>query len=353
MSDAAAGRVRHADADVAIVVVGYKSRPHLDDLLDSLEVSHYKKFQLIFIDNASHDGGVALVRQRCPQALVLELPDNRGFAAANNLGIELALELGFSYLFLLNPDTEIDPDCLTRLVAASTPDRVLQPLLLLHREGKRTELVNTAGNSLSFLGFSYCGSYKDEAALYTDEREIPLVSGAAMFFPAAILSAVGGFDADFFLYHEDVDLSWRCRLAGYALVLVPAARVWHKYSFSRNKGKFYYAERNRMAFMAKNYSAGLLAVLLPFALVNELLMLVYSLAAGWLPEKLRAYGGLLRMLPHVVAERRRVGRLRRRTDRQLRPWFSSAIGFSEVRLPLLGAYNAIASCYWSLVSQII
>lgn len=341
------------EVTVAIVIVGYKSRSDLEECLSSLKKSTFQDFQIIFVDNHSEDGSLELVKKNYPQAAAIPAKENLGFAAGNNLGLAVALKGSFSYVFLLNPDTTVAPDCLAELMAAANPKTILQPLILLNQKGQPTTLVNTAGNSLSYLGFSYCGGYLEEAAQFTQQVPITVASGAGALIPVEVFRTVGLFDPVYFMYHEDVDLSWRARKAGFELLLIPTAKLWHKYSFSRNNTKFFYSERNRLLFISKNFGAPLLLLTLPFHLLNELLLCLYATASGWLPAKLRSYLSFFKLLPDTLRQRQEWKSKQVCSDHQLKYLLSDTIGFSEVKVPLLEVYNLFAKGYWLLIRWLI
>jgi GT2 family glycosyltransferase len=315
---------------VAIIVVTYDSARHVDACFGSLATARLHGAEVAAVDNASTDGTPALVRERFPWVNVVETGANLGFAGGNGVGIRRALEAGAEWVYLLNPDTDVDPAFLEEALSVGEADprtAAVQSLLLLHPDRDR---VNTAGNSIHYLGFGFCGSYRaPRAAIPADAREIAYASGAGVLLRASALREVGAFDETLFMYHEDLDLGVRLRLAGWRARLAPRSVVWHHYAFSRNPAKYFWMERNRYVVLAKNLRLRSLLVLAPFLAAAELGLLAVALASGWLPQKLRADAAALSpaTFAHVRAERARLRAVRRIPDRELARWFTPALEF--------------------------
>jgi len=314
----------------AIVVVTYQSAKDVDACFGSLAAARLGGAEVVAVDNASSDGTPALIRERHPGVAVVEAGANLGFAAGNGLGIRRALAAGAEWIYLLNPDTDVDPGFLEEALSVGEADArtaAVQSLLLLHPDRDR---VNTAGNEIHFLGFGYCGRYRAPRASVPDEpREIAFASGAAVLLRASALREVGAFDDVLFMYQEDQDLGLRLRMAGWRARLAPRSLVWHHYRFSKNPRKYFFLERNRYLVLAKNLRARSLVVLAPFLAAAELALLAVAAVGGWLPEKLRADAALFSapLRVHVRAERARVRLLRRISDRELARWFTPALEF--------------------------
>jgi GT2 family glycosyltransferase len=337
---------------IAVIIVGYQSLRYLEEAFISLNQSSYKNFVVIFVDNYPQDGSSDFIRNNFPKTIVVENKTNIGFAAGNNLGANKARDIKAEYIFLLNPDTVVDKNCLKELVRHSSPQTVCQPLILLHQKNK-TNLVNTSGNYVHFLGFSYVGGYKENGSKYTQIKEIPAVSGAAFFAPLKSFIDLGGLDEDFFAYHEDTDLSWRMRLLGHRLILVPTAKVWHKYSFSKHKRKFFFAERNRLLFVFKCYSWRSLLLIAPLGILSELAMCGFSIFGGWFGQKIKSYGSLLRQLGRTWEKRRQIQTIRAVSDYKMKNFWSSQLNFEEVKIPGVNTFNLILLVYKKFISIFI
>lgn len=352
---------------VAIIIVSYGHAKFMPALFASLDRLTYPKdaVKIWLLDNQSPDDTYDVVRGMLdasgtktkggvPCALI-KSPTNRGFAGGNNDCMKLALAAGYERIFLLNPDTEIAPDALQPLVAALEPPGVgaVQPLLLLAQDHTR---INSAGNAIHYLGMSWCDGYRltldDPAAKkLVQPRELVSLSGAGMMLRADALKEVGVFDEELFAYHEDVELSWRLRLAGWRLRLVPEARVGHAYEFSRSIKKYYWMERNRFLVMAMCYRLPTLLLIAPMLLALELGMLPFAVLRGWGREKLRAYGHFLKPSSWraLSAARRRDQRLRKLADRALTAGFSTRVLYQEVDSPVLRfVANPLMALYWRL-----
>ena len=339
---------------IAIIILGYNNKHYLRDCFKNIQSSTYKKYQIVFVDNNSTDGSIEYTRKYYPDIIVIKNANNYGFAKGNNIGIKYALnKLKAKYVFILNPDTILDKNCLQWLIKKADGQTILQPLILLHQNGKKTNLINTSGSVLHYLGFSYCGDYKKPTSIYKSvkEKEITGASGAAIFVPEKIFRKIGLFDEIFFLYHEDIDLSWRARLAGYSIKLIPAAKIWHKYSFSRNKKKLYFVERNRLMFLIKNFQLKALLLIVPALIISEILLLLYSFLTGWGVLKLKSYWQILINFGKILSSRKSTDR--KLDDHLLKKYICPEIEFSEVKIAGLNFYNYISKVYWNIINKLM
>jgi GT2 family glycosyltransferase len=329
--------------------------------------------RLVIVDNASADGTADFVRGEllAPgrgqtrgglSVLLIANRENRGFAGGNNQALALALEEGDEFAYLLNPDTEVEPGFLQAALSAAAADPAIAEVqsLLVRLPGGDT--VNTWGNAQHFLGFGYAagdGTRIDEAAAagrLDGVRDIGYASGAGVLVRLEALRTIGLFNETLFAYHEDLELSWRARLAGLRVVVAPYSRVGHKYEFGRTPGKFYFMERNRFLVLAWCYRGATLALLAPALGAMEVGLWLYAARAGFLCDKARAYGYLFDpgRWTEITEARRRVQALRKVGDREASALFTGDVVFSSVSPWLLTKVaNPILRAYWRLVRHAI
>lgn len=257
---------------VSIIVVNWNGREHLADCLDSLAEQTYRDFEVILVDNGSHDDSVPFVQDRYSWVKVVSLPSNIGFASGNNRGLEHA---SGAYIVTLNNDTRACPDWLERLVRAAEAHPRAGMVGCRICSFKDPELIDSVGMGFCRDGMSR-GMNRNRrwSELRMSEiEEILLPSACAALYRRAMIDEIGFFDDDFFAYAEDSDLGLRGRLAGWQAILASRAVVYHKYSQSSGSlsaFKVYLVERNHYWVAMKNFSPGGLMALPWFTLLRYL-----------------------------------------------------------------------------------
>jgi GT2 family glycosyltransferase len=332
---------------VAFVTVIYRCEKFMRGLLESVALVDYPHERLEFhlVDNGAGDGTLAAAKTeidrlgtKLPSVVIHEPGGNVGFAVANNIALRAALGRGADYCFLLNPDATLEPSALMEAVRVAEGAQDLgsvQSLLVL---GEDPALVNSSGNHIHFLGFGYVGGYRRaRVEVPSEPHEITYASGACVLLPAQVLRQVGLFDETLWLYHEDLDLGWRIRLAGLRNLIAPASVCRHFYEFSRAQSKWYWMERNRWIVVLKNYRLATLLLLLPVFFVADCGLLLMAAKAGWLGSKVRALAWFLRPSAwrYLWHGRRDVARIRRVPDHELLRHFTAVIDFPDFRSPVV------------------
>jgi N-acetylglucosaminyl-diphospho-decaprenol L-rhamnosyltransferase len=288
---------------IAVVIVTYRSADSVGDTLRALSSQLREDDELVVVDNASCDEVAAVAGEAAPAAAVVELDDNRGFAAGCAVG---AARSDAPLLLFLNPDAVPAPGCVDALreTARERPEWGAWQALVTMDGGRR---INTSGGVTHFLGMGWAGSCgKLVEAVPEAPREVDFPSGAALCVRREAWDDVGGFDERYFMYGEDLDLGLRMWLSGRGVGVVPAARVEHDYEFHKGERKWFLLERNRWWTVLSDYPTGLLIPLLPALLAAELVLLAVAARGGWLGAKLRAQAAVVRELRQILARRRSV-----------------------------------------------
>ncbi|MCA1580226.1 MAG: glycosyltransferase family 2 protein [Acidobacteria bacterium] len=224
---------RRRPVDVAIIVVSYNDAADLPISLASALAQRGVSREVLLVDNASADGSRAEAARLGVR--VVALPENTGFAAAMNAGIDATES---RYVLALNPDCRLEPDFAATIVARmdARPDAGSASGRLLRGDGpdlRPSGVLDSAGIVFRPSGRHFDrGAGEPAAGRYEREEEIEGASGAAGLYRRDALGAAristGFFDADFFLYREDADLAWRLRNLGWRCLYVPGALAYHR-----------------------------------------------------------------------------------------------------------------------------
>ena len=303
---------------LSVLIVSWNSREDLERTLPALLPELDDDDELIVVDNDSRDGTTEAVATLAPGARLVNMGRNAGFAGACNQGA--AVSQG-ELLVILNPDAAPLPGFGEAIRRPWVEDRgwAAWQALVADRGGTT---INSAGNPVHFTGIVWAGAHGRPIAEAPPPVEVAALSGACLAIPRRSWDEAGGFPERFFLYHEDVDLSLRLRLAGGALGIEPAAVVDHDYEFGAREHKWRWLERNRWAFLIRVYPAPLLALLAPALLATELALIPASVAAGWGRQKVAAIADVIRWLPRLLRERRQVQATRAIAAAEFAAWLT-------------------------------
>jgi GT2 family glycosyltransferase len=325
---------------LSVLIVAWNSREELVRTLPALLPELGQGDELIVVDNDSGDGTPDAVATLAPSARLVQTGRNAGFAGACNEGARLARG---DLLIVLNPDAAPLPGFGEAIRRPWVEERgwAAWQALVADEGGTR---INSAGNPVHFTGIVWAGQHGRPIGEAPPQAcEVPALSGACLAIPRRTWEEVGGFPERFFLYHEDVDLSLRLRLAGGVLGIEPAAVVDHEYEFGAREHKWRWLERNRWAFLVRVYPASLLVLLAPALLATELALLPASLGGGWGRQKLAAIGEALRWLPRLLRERRRVQATRTIGAAEFASWLTP-----DLDSPFIPALARSAPARWAL-----
>jgi GT2 family glycosyltransferase len=337
-------------SSLSVVIVSWNDGEALERTLPALVADLAEGDEIIVADNGSTDGTPELVRRVAPAARVLELGENLGFAPAVNAGAEAARG---DLLIILNPDAAPRLGFAAAIRRPATDGRGWGAWmgLVTADEGR---VINSAGGVVHFTGIAWAGGAEDPVPEHLEAGEVAFVSGACLVVPVDTWRRLGGFPNEYFLYHEDVDVSMRLRLAGEKLGIEPAAVVDHDYEFSRRGQKMYLLERNRWSTVLRTYPGAVLAVTMPGLLLTELALWPLSVAGGWWRLKLAANRDLLRSLPRLLRERRQIQRSRDVSSKEFAAHLTAELDSAYLgRAARLAPLNWALRAYWGVARGLL
>ena len=273
--------------DVCVIIVNYNAGEHLRPCVDSLLSQTFTNFECILIDNGSTDGSLDTLPELDERFTLIEAKENLGFAAANNRAISMT---STDWVALLNPDAFARPDWLEKglnaraqlpktAMVGSTQYLALEP-----------DRFDGLGDEYHVFGIAWRAGFGKPAAKIHD-RETFGPCGAGAFYDRRVFMALGGFDESFFCYHEDVDLAFRMRLAGYRCVQSAETIIDHVSSaISGRASEFavYHGTRNRIWTFFGNMPWPLLILLtLPHLCANTAFLIAALFRKGRFKPTLR------------------------------------------------------------------
>lgn len=278
--------------DLSIVIVNWKVRDLLEKCLDS--IFRYQgdyKIEVLVVDNDSQDGSPEMIMTDYQDVVMISLPTNIGFAAANNLAIKQA---SADNIFLLNPDSEITEDFFPKIfqyLAQRQNIEVLGPHII-NPDGSTQQSIRRLPDLWSqimvllklikiFPNNKFLKKYLYTDFDYTKEQSVDQIMGAAMLIPKEIFDKLGYFDENFFVWFEEVDFCQRVKKAQFNIRYTPDIKIIHQggKSFSK-KGtlkKQWIFDKSLLYYFLKHKNIFSALVILLFIPINLLLTFFYAI----------------------------------------------------------------------------
>ncbi|MTV26003.1 glycosyltransferase family 2 protein [Nitriliruptoraceae bacterium ZYF776] len=323
-----------SDTPVLAVLVAHDGDPWLERTLAGLAAQTHEALEVLAVDNGSTDGSRALLRRHLAEDQVLIADRDLGFGAAVSMALDARASGAAPYVLLVHDDLELAPDAVSQLAVALDDDprlAVAGPKLLDWDDERRLQSV---GWTVDLTGRADSGV--DEGELDQGQRDVDrrslYVSSGGMLVRREAFDELGRFDRRYHLFRDDLDLCWRAWLAGHDVEVVPeavgrhaaSATTYQRLGQTRFIGPRYFAERNTLATLLKNYGPlRLLGVVPLYFLVGVAkvlgFLLTRRLSDAW--QTVRAWAWNAVHLRETWRLRRRAQAARTRSDAELRELF--------------------------------
>lgn len=269
---------------LSIIIVNYNVKYFLAHcLLSVLYASKNSQVEVFVVDNMSQDGSVEMVKEKFPWVKLIANEENVGFAKANNQAVELSTG---KYILYLNPDTIVPEDCFEKCIAymdahekvGALGCRLIDGKGIFLPESKRgfptaqAAFFKISGLSSIFKKSTFFNQYHLGFLSEHETNEVDVLVGCFMFCRKKVIDEVGSFDEEYFMYGEDIDLSYKIKQAGFSNVYFPETTVIHYKGESTKKGSLNYVKMFYQAMIIfakkhfKNSQKGLFVMLIQFAI---------------------------------------------------------------------------------------
>lgn len=303
---------------VSVIIPNWNGQKWLRNCFYSIEEQTYKNVETILVDNASQDNSIGYTKNNYSNIKIIQNKENFGYALANNLAVKMVKG---QILFFLNNDTKIKCNCIETLVNEIQKDENIGACApkIMNYEGK-TQL--SLGVGCDIFGYP----------LLSGAEKLFYVDGAALFIRKDVFDEIGGFDERYFMFHEDIDLSWRLQLYGYKIKSVPEALVLHESGgtavggaikegeYTTTSWRRYLAERNNICNLLKNYNFLTLFFVLPFYIlinISECSIFLYKRKNDVVKAYIDAWYWNFRNIENTLKRHRKTQIERKITDRQI------------------------------------
>ena len=219
---------------IKVLILNWNGSTLISQCLASIEKLTYDNFSTMVIDNASSDDSIAKIHTNYPSVDVLALDKNYGFGPAYNLAFKYLENSESELVLILNNDTIVEPDLLDQLVSGVSlhgSEHLFCPTI--HYLDSPNKIWYAGGKvNLSVGQLAHAGLRQENKGQFSEICHTGFVTGCCILASLQSLKTLGGFDEDFNMYAEDVDLCLRGKAMGIDSIFVPEAKIYHKVSAS-------------------------------------------------------------------------------------------------------------------------
>ena len=298
----------------SIIILNWNGLTHLQECLPSIYDTDYESMEIILVDNGSTDSSLKWVKQHFPDISVVELGTNYFFSGGNNRAID---HCNNEYLIFLNNDVKVEPmwlDALNRCILSKPESQIFQPKILSTNNPTHFEYAGAAGGFIDRYGYPYCRGrifdiVEEDTGQYDTDITLDWASGAAMVINRNLFQELHGFDEDFEMHMEEIDLCWRARHKGHTISFCHRAKVYHIGGGSLDQGsyrKIWYNFRNNWYMLIKNLPKYHLFQTLIIRYLLDIIALKRALFSGKFIEAKAIYTAhlsLVKEIPKLLRKR--------------------------------------------------
>jgi GT2 family glycosyltransferase len=275
---------------IALILLNWNTPQFTSNAITSL-LQHCNPllFDIIVADNGSTDGSLSILQQSFSGLIYLDNQENLGFAEGNNMAVEYSISKGYIYSLLINNDTEVDQDVVTGLfdhLEAYPKAAAVQPAIYWMHQ--KQVIWNGLGLYNPITGKIYNNKKIQSVTAF---HQAEWLTGCCMLLRNSVLKQTGAFNKAYFLYYEDVELSFRIRKAGHELHYLPGLKIYHEAGASSqlsSKAKegtlspviHYYVNRNHIWFLRQYGNPLFYPIMFLYYLPYYLVLLSYFLLRG-------------------------------------------------------------------------
>ncbi len=288
----------------SILMVNYNGLKHLEECFHSINSQSFNDYEIVFVDNNSHDDSISWVKTNYPKTNTIQSTANLGFAGGNNFGLP---HCKGKYIFFLNNDTALEKTALQELYNIISRNPTVNIYAGLMIDYSNHSITDNGGDTLytSGMPFSY---HKFPVSHFTKERLIASACGGACVYARETLEKIGYFDEDFFLNLEDLDLSLRAHHYGEKILFTPNVKIYHKGSATfggrYSKTYTYYSERNHLWCLLKTVPFPYILGMLPTIYLLKLMRLIKLVPKGLFFTFIKANWDSLFLIKKMLIKRR-------------------------------------------------
>ena len=222
---------------VCIMILNWNGLQDTIECLESISKIDYTNYEVILVDNASSGNDTQVLKEKFGNDIrLIENEKNYGFAEGNNIGMKYALEnnLNPDYFLLLNNDTIVNTDFLTKLVNVAESDAeigIVGPEIYFYDSKDEEQIIWSAGGKVQWWRepfYYHLGQNYKDSPKFQDLKEVGFVSGASMLLKRNVAEEISFLNSEYFFGYEEIECCLKAQKAGYKIVYVPDAKIWHK-----------------------------------------------------------------------------------------------------------------------------